>query len=190
VVEAFETVRRRWGGTDILVNNAGDTGATKPIVALSLAEMRHALEVNLTGTFLCSREALRDMSRKRWGRIISVSSGSAGAQVPAMAPYSVAKAAVEQFTRTLAAEGAPIGVVAIALRPGILDTRMQEDLRTRPNDAMPPELRTVFAAYKQRGHLVPPERPAQMIAYLCTDRAVDLNGRVIDEQEMEALLVR
>src|SRR5215210_6045880 len=63
VVEAFETVRRRWGGVDILVNNAGETGATKLLGALTLEEWHYALEVNLTGTFLCSREALRDMAR-------------------------------------------------------------------------------------------------------------------------------
>ncbi|HEX9990062.1 MAG TPA: SDR family oxidoreductase [Chloroflexia bacterium] len=190
VVEAFEMVRKRWGGVDILVNNAGDTGATKPVMSLSLAEWQHTLDVNLTGVFLCSREAMRDMARRRWGRIVTVSSGSAAGAVPAMASYSVAKAGVEHFTRILAAEGAPYGIVAVALRPGVVDTRMQEDLRNRPAEAMPPELRAIFAAYKQRGRLVPPERPAQMIAYLCSDRAGDVNGRVLDAQEIEALLVR
>ena len=190
VREAFDTIRRRWGGVDILINNAGDMGATKPVTSLSLAEWQHAIDVNLTGTFLCSREAFHDMARRRNGRIINVSSDSAYIAVPSMGPYSIAKAAVEHFTRLLAAEGALVGVVAIALRPGIVDTRMQEELRSRPPGEMPPELRAVFAAYKHKGRLVPPERPAQMIAYLCTDRARDVNGRVLDAEEIEALLVR
>lgn len=190
VAEAFETIRRRWGGVDILVNNAGDAGATGPISQVTLAEWRHTLDVNLTGAFLCARESLRDMARRRWGRIVNVSSGAAEGAVPGMAPYSVAKAAIEHFTRLLAAEGAPNGVVAVALRPGVVDTRMQEDLRSRTSDTMPPELRAIFAAYKQRGRLVPPERPAQMIAFLCSSRAGDVNGRVLDASEMEALLVR
>ncbi len=190
VIEAFDTIRRRWSGVDILINNAGDSGATKPLTSLSLAEWQQAIDVNLTGTFLCSREAFHDMARRRWGRIINISSGSAATAVPAMGPYSVAKAGVEHFTRLIAAEGALVGVVAIALRPGVVDTRMQEDLRSRPPDAMPPELRAIFAAYKQKGRLVPPERPAQMIAYLCSDRARDVNGRVLDAEEMEALLVK
>ena len=190
VVEAFQTVRRRWGGTDILVNNAGDAGATRPVASLSLEEWQRTLDVHLTGAFLCSREAMRDMARRRWGRIINVSSGSASVAVSAMAPYSVAKAALEHLTRILAAEGAPQGIVALAVRPGVLDTRMQEELRSRSPEAMPPELRAAFAAYKQRGHLMSPERPAEIIAYLCGDRSSSLNGRVLEEHDMEALLVR
>jgi NAD(P)-dependent dehydrogenase (short-subunit alcohol dehydrogenase family) len=190
VVETFDAVRRRWGGVDILVNNAGETGATKPVIALTLAEWQRTIDVNLTGTFLCSREALRDMMRQRWGRIVNVSSGSAAAAVPAMAPYSVAKASVEHLTRIIAAEGAPYGVVAVALRPGMVDTRMQEEVRARQKDSITPELRAVFMAYKQRGMLAPPERPAQMIVYLCTDRAAEVNGKVLDAEEMEELLVR
>jgi 3-oxoacyl-[acyl-carrier protein] reductase len=190
VQHAFETIRKRWGGVDILVNNAGDTGATRPILYLSLAEWQHAIDVNLTGTFLCSREALRDMTRRRWGRIVNISSGSASVAVPGMAPYSVAKAAVEHFTRQLAAEAGPLGVVSVALRPGLVDTKMQEDIRNRPLDSIPPELRAAFAAYKQRGMLVPPERPARIIAYLCSDRPGYINGRVLDADEVEALLTR
>src|SRR5688500_8855982 len=111
VIEAFDTIRKRWGGVDILINNAGDSGATKPITALSLAEWRQAIDVNLTGTFLCSREAFRYMAQRRWGRIINVSSGSAAVAVPSMGPYSIAKAGVEHFTRLIAAEGALVGVV-------------------------------------------------------------------------------
>jgi 3-oxoacyl-[acyl-carrier protein] reductase len=187
---AFETIRKRWGGVDILVNNAGNTGATRPILNLSLAEWQRALDVNLTGTFLCSREALRDMVRRRWGRIINISSGSASAAVPGMAPYSVTKAALEHFTRQLAAEAGPMGVVAVALRPGLVDTKMQEEIRNRPLDSIPPELRAAFSAYKQRGMLVPPERPARIIAFLCSDRPGYINGRVLDADEVEALLTR
>ena len=82
VAEAFETVRKRWGGTDILVNNAGDVGATKPVIALTLDEWRYSMDTHLTGAFLCAREAMRDMARRRWGRIISVSSGSNTTAMP------------------------------------------------------------------------------------------------------------
>ncbi len=190
VVEAFEQVRRRWGGVDILVNNAGETGATKPIAQLSMSEWQRALSVNMTGTFLCSREALPYMTGRRWGRIINVSTASASVAVPSMAPYSVAKAAVEHFTRILAAEVGNQGVVAVALRPGIVNTRMQEDMRMRPAESISPELRALYVAYDRRGMLAPPERPARLIAYLCTSRAGDVNGRVLDADEVDALLTR
>ncbi|HEX8228197.1 MAG TPA: SDR family oxidoreductase [Chloroflexia bacterium] len=190
VAEAFEQVRRRWGGVDILVNNAGETGATKPIAQLSLAEWQRSMSVNMTGVFLCSREALAYMSHRRWGRIVNVSSASASVAVPSMAPYSVAKAGVEHFTRILAAEVGNQGIVAVALRPGIVNTRMQEDMRTRPAEAIPPELRALYVAYDRRGMLAPPERPARFIAYLCTERVGNVNGRVLDADEMDALLTR
>jgi NAD(P)-dependent dehydrogenase (short-subunit alcohol dehydrogenase family) len=187
---AFETVRKRWGGVDILVNNAGETGATRPILSLTLAEWQHAIDVNLTGTFLCSREALRDMIARRSGRIVNISSGSAAAAVPGMAPYSVTKAAVEHFTRQLAAEAGPLGVVVVALRPGLVDTKMQDDIRNRPPDSIPPDVRAAYMAYKQRDMLVPPERPARIIAYLCSDRPGYINGRVLDADEIESLLTK
>lgn len=190
VLEAFDTVRKRWDGVDILVNNAGVTGATKPLMSLTLDEWEQALDVNLTGAFLCSREALRDMTRNHWGRIINVSSGSAATAVPAIAPYSVAKAAVEHLTRLIAAEYASSGIVAVALRPGLLDTRMQEEIRDRSSEQIPTRLKAVYTAYKQKGLLVPPERAAAMIVYLCVSRASDVNGRVLDASEIDALLIR
>jgi len=190
VTAAFSTLRKRWGHVDILVNNAGAMGATKPLLSLSLAEWQQAINVNLNGAFLCSREAFRDMAQRRSGRIVNVSSDSAAIAVPSLGPYSVAKAAVEHFTRLLAAEGALVGVVAVCVRPGILDTRMQEDIRSRPAEAIPPELRAVFAAYKQKGMLLSPERPAQIIAYLCSGPAREINGQVLDTREVEAMLVR
>src|SRR5205823_14449867 len=121
----------------------------------------------LPGTFLCSREALRDMTRNHslpaaslrepWayagnpgGRIINISSGSAATAVPAIAPYSVAKAAVEHLTRLIAVEYASSGIIAVALRPGLLDTPMQEEMRHRPADQIPPRLRAIYTAYKQK----------------------------------------
>lgn len=190
VREAFSLIRRRWGGVDILVNNAGGMGATRSLMSLSLQEWQQTLDLNLTSAFLCTREALQDMSRARWGRIINISSESAEAVVPGIAPYSVAKAGVEHLTRLTAAEASAIGVAAVAFRPGVVDTRMQEELRQRGSDSIPPELRAAFAAYKHKGMLVPPELPARMIAYLCTTLPSAINGRVLDASEMESLLTR
>jgi hypothetical protein len=67
---------------------------------------------------------------------------------------------------------------------------MQEDIRSRAAGSIPPDLRAVFNSYKKKGLLVPPERPASMIAYLCTERAGNVNGRVLGAEEVEALLRR
>lgn len=189
VQAAFDTVRKRWGGVDILVNNAGGMGATRPIALLTFAEWQATLDVNLNGTFLCTREALKDMIPRRWGRIVSLSSAAAAIAVPGMSPYAVAKAAVEHFTSQVAAEAGPYGVMAMCLRPGVVDTRMQEEMRTRPSDSISPELHAAFSAYKDKGMLVAPERPARIIAYLCSDRPGSyINGRALDTEEVEDLL--
>jgi NAD(P)-dependent dehydrogenase (short-subunit alcohol dehydrogenase family) len=191
VLLAFDTVRKRWGGVDILVNNAGGMGATRPVMILSFQEWQQTLDVNLNGTFLCAREALKDMIPRRWGRIVNVSSAAAAIAVPGMSPYAVAKAAVEHFTRQVAAEAGQYGVLAVCLRPGVIDTRMQEEMRSRPPDSISPELRAAFKSYKERGLLVPPERPARMIAYLCSDRLDPfINGRALDAEEVEGIISR
>jgi NAD(P)-dependent dehydrogenase (short-subunit alcohol dehydrogenase family) len=191
VLLAFDIVRKRWGGVDILVNNAGGMGATRPIMILSFQEWQHTLDVNLNGTFLCTREALKDMVPRRWGRIVNISSAAAAIAVPGMSPYAVAKAAIEHFTKQVASEAGQYGVFSVCVRPGVIDTRMQEEMRTRPPDSIPPELRAAFNAYKERGLLVPPERPARMIAYLCSDRPDPLiNGRALDAEEIESIIAR
>lgn len=191
VTLAFDDVRKRWGGVDILVNNAGGMGATRPVVILSFQEWQHTLNVNLNGTFLCTREALKDMIPRRWGRIVNVSSAAAAIAVPGMSPYAVAKAAIEHFTKQVAAEAGQYGIMAVCLRPGVVDTRMQEEMRTRPPDSISPELRAAFNAYKERGMLVSPDRPARMIAYLSSDRpGSDINGRALDAEEVEEIIAR
>jgi NAD(P)-dependent dehydrogenase (short-subunit alcohol dehydrogenase family) len=191
VMRAFDDVRKRWGGVDILVNNAGGMGATRPVMILSFQEWQNTLNVNLNGTFLCTREALKDMIPRRWGRIVNVSSAAAAIAVPGMSPYAVAKAAVEHFTKQVAAEAGQYGVLAVSLRPGVIDTRMQEEMRSRPPDSISPELRAAFNGYKERGMLVAPEQPARIIAYLCSDRpGMNINGRAMDAEEVEGIIVR
>jgi 3-oxoacyl-[acyl-carrier protein] reductase len=164
-------------------------GATRPIVLLTLAEWQATLDVNLTGTFLCTREALKDMVPRRWGRIVNVSSAAAAIPVPGMSPYAVAKAALEHFASQVAAEVGQYGVMAVCLRPGVVDTRMQEEMRSRTPDSISPELHAAFRAYRDKGMLVPPERPARIIAYLCSDRPSPyINGRALDSEEVEDLL--
>lgn len=191
VTRAFDDVRKRWGSVDILVNNAGGMGATRPVMILSFDEWQHTLNVNLNGTFLCTREALKDMVPKRWGRIVNVSSAAAAIAVPGMSPYAVAKAAIEHFNRQVAAEVGQYGVMSICLRPGVIDTRMQEEMRSRPPDSISPELRAAFNGYKDRGMLVPPEQPARIIAYLCSDRpSPDLNGASLDSDKVDFVFAR
>ena len=117
VVALFQHTTERYDRLDILVNNSGvfDGG---PIEELTLETWRKVMDVNLTGVFLCTREAMKIMKRQRGGRIINI--GSISAQMPRMnsAPYSTTKHGLVGLTKSTALEGRAFGVAASCLHPG------------------------------------------------------------------------
>jgi NAD(P)-dependent dehydrogenase (short-subunit alcohol dehydrogenase family) len=121
VAALFERVLAEWGRLDILVNNAGvfDGGALEE---LALETWRKVLDVNLTGPFLCSREAMRIMKRQGGGRIINI--GSISAQMPRLnsVPYTTTKHGLVGLTKAAALEGRAHGVVVCCLHPGNVAT--------------------------------------------------------------------
>jgi NAD(P)-dependent dehydrogenase (short-subunit alcohol dehydrogenase family) len=132
VIALFERTLGEFGRLDILVNNSGvfDGG---PIEELSLATWRKVLDVNLTGPFLCSREAMKIMKPQGGGRIINI--GSISAQMPRenAAPYAASKHGLVGLTKATALEGRAHGVVVSCLHPGNV-MRERNDL---PNNQEP-----------------------------------------------------
>jgi 3-oxoacyl-[acyl-carrier protein] reductase len=107
---ATENVEARWGQIDILVNNAGGFGRVRPASEeIADEEWDAVLRLDLTSAFLCSKAVLRGMKRRRWGRIINMSSiGGRGGAVPLRSHYAAAKAGILGFTRHLSLEAAPL----------------------------------------------------------------------------------
>jgi NAD(P)-dependent dehydrogenase (short-subunit alcohol dehydrogenase family) len=99
------------------VNNAG-TAVGNATDEMTLAEWKHVIDCNLTGAFLCSREALKLMKPRRSGRILNI--GSTSAKVPRAnsAPYTSSKYALEGLTHSLAVDGRQHGIAASVLQPG------------------------------------------------------------------------
>jgi NAD(P)-dependent dehydrogenase (short-subunit alcohol dehydrogenase family) len=125
VLELFRQTREKLGPVTALVNNAGITGPTGPLAALAAADLQRVFAVNVIGTMLCAREAVRAM--EPGGAIVNVSSlaarlGSAGEYVD----YAASKAAVDTFTIGLAREVAPRGIRVNAVSPGLIDTEIHE----------------------------------------------------------------
>ena len=187
VASAFERVRSELGGVTILVNNAGTPGVPLPVAATEPEEWRRVLEVNLTGAFLCAREALPDMVSKNWGRIVNVSSAAARHPLAGMSAYGASKAALDQLTRVLALEGESYNIAVTGVYPGVVDTRMQEESRNFGPDLIGKGLHRVFHGYKDYGMLRAPEEPAELISYLCTPAAARLSGHIIRLEQLEAL---
>jgi NAD(P)-dependent dehydrogenase (short-subunit alcohol dehydrogenase family) len=107
VAALFKAATERFGRLDVLFNNAGRGAAPVPLEDLSLADWRAVVDVNLTGVFLCTQQAVRQMKAQRpmGGRIINNGSISAHAPRPNSAPYTATKHAVTGLTKSTALDG-------------------------------------------------------------------------------------
>ena len=170
VQEMFREVEESWGGVDILVNNAGITRDSL-LMRMSEEDWDTVLDVNLKGAFLCCRAAARSMIRKRWGRIINMSSVVALAGNPGQVNYSASKAGLIGVTRTLARELASRNITVNALAPGFIDTDMVK--------AMSEDARQQALARVPMGRLGTPEDVAAVVAFLASEEASYLTGQVI-----------
>ena len=142
VERAFAQVEQAWGRIDVLVNNAG-ISANKPTLEVSAEEWRRAVDINLTGVFLCAQAAGRRMVPAGAGCIINLASMYGVVAAPDRAAYCATKGAVVLLTETLAVEWGPLGVRVNALAPGYVETDLVRDLAARG----PPRSRTAEAAH-------------------------------------------
>ncbi len=118
------------GRVDILVNNAG-TATSNPLPKITLAEWQHILNVNATGTFLCTQAVWEGMVERRWGRVVNVASIAGLDGDKYISAYTAAKHAVVGFTRAIAAEGRAKGVTVNAVCPGYVDTPLTDETIAR-----------------------------------------------------------
>ena len=121
IIAGLDTLVAALGEVDIMVNNAG-IDRSGALTDISLAEWEEMFRIHVTGTFLCCRYVLPAMQRKRWGRIINMSSQLGHKGTANRSHYCAAKAAVMGLTRALAYEAAPFGITVNCLNPGPIDT--------------------------------------------------------------------
>ncbi len=169
VVSAFETFIKEFGRLDILVNNAG---ITKDALVLRMKDedWDAVLDINLKGTFLCSKEAIRLMAKQQYGKIISISSVVAFTGNPGQANYSASKAGIVGLTKTIAKEYATRGIRANAVAPGFIQTAM--------TDAIPEKIREEMKKSIPLGHFGTPENVANAVIFLASKEADYITGQV------------
>lgn len=125
VATMFERVASEIGPVDILVNNAG-VAITRKIDDLTEADFDRTIAVNLKSVFLCTQAALPAMRRKRWGRIVNISSGAARGAGAIGPHYNASKAGVEGLTRGYAARLVKEGITVNAVAPSLIETDMMK----------------------------------------------------------------
>ena len=128
VLTMFEKVDAKLGRLTALVNNAGVVDQTSRVDAMSMARFKRMFEINVYGSFVCAREAVRRMSTRHGGTggtIVNLSSVAARLGAPSQyVDYAAAKGAIDSFTVGLAKEVAAEGIRVNAVRPGIIDTEI------------------------------------------------------------------
>lgn len=174
---AVDSTLDHFGRIDALVNNAAIVQPLARVADADPEDWRRNIEVNLLAPFYLVRAALAEL-RRRNGRIVNVSSGAANLALETVSAYCTAKAALNHFTRVLAAEEKD--VAAMAVRPGVVDTDMQAVLRNEGDNAMPAEQIAYYRQLKDQGELEPPEVPARAIAWLALHAPHEFSGKFLD----------
>ena len=172
-----ESTLDHFGRIDALVNNAGIVQPLAPIADTHPDDWRHNIEVNLLAPFYLVRATVGEL-RKRSGRVVNVSSGAATMALENASAYCTGKAALNHFTRVLAAEEKT--VTALTVRPGVVDTDMQAVLRGEMGNAMPAEQVAYYRQLKERGELESPEIPARSIAWLALHAPREFSSQFLD----------
>jgi len=177
-LEAFGTI-------DILVNNAGARGPIGPIHQISLSEWEQTLKVNLTGAFLCTKAVLPVLMEKREGKIINVATTLTPR--PNLTPYMVAKAGLIHFTKQLSRELKDYNIQVNVIHPGVMDTRMQEEIRKAGVKAIGTDM---FERLKEEGILHLPDEPAKLVLFLASKASDGITGEYLsfDDKEVKFLI--
>jgi NAD(P)-dependent dehydrogenase (short-subunit alcohol dehydrogenase family) len=180
VEAAFVRVRAEAGDAYVLVNNAGQSVGV-PFGDTTTEIWERMLAVNLTGTFLCTRQALPAMLAAGEGRIVNVASTAGLRGYSHVAAYCAAKHGVVGLTRALAAETAKRGVTVNAVCPGYTDTDMARsavDTLVRAGRPEEEALRSITRVMPI-GRLVRPEEVASAVAWLCSPGAAAVTGTAL-----------
>jgi len=165
-----ERVIKEWGKIDILVNNAGIT-RDGLLLRMKEEDWNLVLQVNLNGTFHCTKAVLQPMTKQRYGRIVNIASIVGAMGNVGQANYAASKAAVIGFTKTVAREYASRNVTVNAVAPGFIDTAMTQGLSADVKDLLQKQI--------PLGRLGTAGDIANAVRFLVSEDAAYVTGHVL-----------
>jgi 3-hydroxybutyrate dehydrogenase len=181
VEDAFASARERFGPVHVLINNAGQA-ASAPFVRTDPALWHRLVAVNLTGTYLCSRQAVPDMLAEKYGRIVNVASVAGLRGAAYISAYAASKHGVIGLTRALALELALKNVTVNAVCPGYADTQIVRDaianIRAKTGRSEAEAIEALAATNAQR-RLIEPREVAHTVLWLIAPGSESITGQSI-----------
>ncbi len=160
----------KFGRIDVLVNNAGII-RDMYVTFMKEEDWDACVDVSLKGAFLCTKAVLRDMAKRKWGRIINISSDAGLMGDMMRANYSAAKAGLLGFTKAVAREVASQGITVNAVAPGVIETQLIADMK--------PQRREQMLQRIPLGRFGAPEEVAAVVRFLASEEASYITGATI-----------
>lgn len=166
----FDEIKRTYKRLDVLVNNAGITADALALM-MSAEKWDSVVNVNLRGTFLCSKSALWMMSSKKTGCILNIASISGLHATPGQANYGASKAGIIMLTKVLAKEYGKYGIRINSIAPGFIDTDMTSEL--------PEDVKENYMSGIALNKFGSTRDIAEAALFLCSDRAAYITGHCL-----------
>jgi NAD(P)-dependent dehydrogenase (short-subunit alcohol dehydrogenase family) len=176
VQAAMEQIAANWGSLDVLVNNAGVYYQANAIDT-PLEAWEKVLAVNLTGAYLCTKYAAREMLKRRSGVIVNVASEAGLVGIKGQVAYNVSKGGLIALTRSCAVDFAPLGIRVNCICPGTTDTPLVQAAVNRAPD--PAAARRALEECRPLNRLGRPEEIAAAILLLASDELGYATGAVL-----------
>ncbi len=168
VLRIFGTIAKELGTVDILINNAA-VHTSLAVVDTPLAEWQKQIDINMTGTFLCSKAVLPGMIARKYGKIVNISSSAAKHFFPGFGAYAASKAGIVGFTKTLSEEVKEHGIQVNALYLGMVNTEYTRE-RMGSDPAVTSELEDMLQ----------PDEVARVVLFFASDDSAPIMGAAVD----------